>query len=240
MRVLGNLDEINRPSNSRLPRVRTTQAAYNYRFGPTVDQLVLIKNARLAPNWYGRATLGYFELQYAGLSGEVLWKPVDSRLGIGAELNWVQLRATDGRFGFESHNTRSGEIPHVNGHVSAYYEFNNGFLGKVHAGRYLAGDWGATLEVSREFNNGWLIGAFATKTNVSSTDFGEGSFDKGFFFRIPFSWILGNETKRGYSNLIRPIQRDGGQRVVVPGRLYETVRQPHRANVAASWGKFWK
>ncbi|MEO0752772.1 MAG: YjbH domain-containing protein [Pseudomonadota bacterium] len=240
VRLFGNLRDINRPSNSQLPRVRTTIAAYNYRFGPTIDQLTLTKFARIAPDFYGRATVGYFELQYAGVSGEVLWKPVDSRLALGVELNWVHLRDSNQEFGFDSHTTRGGTIPHVNGHMSAYYEFNNGFQANVHAGRYLAGDWGATLEVSREFNNGWLIGAFATKTNVSSQQFGEGSFDKGFFFRVPFAWILGNETKRGYSNLIRPIQRDGGQRVVVPGRLYATVTEPHRANVAASWGKFWK
>lgn len=240
IRVLGNLRDINRPSNSQLPFVRTTIAAYNYRFGPTIDQLTMTKFARLAPDFYGRATIGYFELMYAGVSGEVLWKPVDSRLGIGMELNYVQLRDSDQDFGFESHTTPGGVIPHVNGHVSAYYEFQNGYQANVHAGRYLAGDWGATLEVAREFNNGWMVGAFATKTNVSSTEFGEGSFDKGFFFRIPFSWILGNETKRGYSNLIRPIQRDGGQRVNVPGRLYDVVREPQRANVVSSWGKFWK
>ncbi|MEL7205695.1 MAG: YjbH domain-containing protein, partial [Pseudomonadota bacterium] len=110
----------------------------------------------------------------------------------------------------------------------------------VHAGRYLAGDWGATFEFSREFNNGWQIGAFATFTDVSAEQFGEGSFDKGLFFRIPFSWIIGTETKRGYSNIIRPVQRDGGQRVIVPNRLYDIVSEPHRANVASSWGKFWK
>ena len=33
------------------------------------------------------------------------------------------------------------------GHVSAYYEFGNGFVGQVDAGRYLAGDNGATRMV---------------------------------------------------------------------------------------------
>ncbi len=240
VRVLGNLGEIDRPVNSQLPFVRTTIAAYNYRFGPTIDQLTLTKLARIAPDVYGRASIGYFELMYAGVSGEVLWKPVDSRLALGVELNYVQLREQDQRFGFASHTTPGGTIPHVNGHVSAYYELNNGYQANVHAGRYLAGDWGATFEFSREFNNGWQIGAFATFTDVSAEQFGEGSFDKGLFFRIPFSWIIGTETKRGYSNIIRPVQRDGGQRVIVPNRLYDIVSEPHRANVASSWGKFWK
>lgn len=240
IRVIGNLDNSNRPSNSLLPRVRTTINQYFRNDGLTLDQLTLAKYARLGPDWYGRATVGYFELQYAGASVEVLWKPVDSRLALGAEVNYVQLRDTDVGFGFASHTTVSGVIPHVNGHVSAYYSFAKGYQANVHAGRYLAGDWGATLEFSRQFNNGWVVGAFATQTDVSASQFGEGSFDKGLFFEIPFGWLLGTETKRSYGTVLRPIQRDGGQRVNVPGRLYETVREPHRPNVAASWGKFWK
>lgn len=240
IRVIGNRSGGNQPSNSRLPRVRTTQGDFIDNSGPTLDRLTLTKYARLAPDFYGRATAGYLELQYAGVSGEVLWKPVDSRLALGAEINYVQLRDSDGGFGFDSHRTPSGTIPHVNGHLSAYYDFNHGFQANMHAGRYLAGDWGATLEVSREFNNGWIIGAFATKTNVSSTDFGEGSFDKGFFFSVPLGWFLGTENKRVYRDVLRPIQRDGGQRVEVKGRLYEVISEGHRENVADSWGKFWK
>ncbi|MEL7255056.1 MAG: YjbH domain-containing protein [Pseudomonadota bacterium] len=240
IRVIGNLDSSNRPSNSLLPRVRTTIGDYFRNDGLTLDRLTLAKYARLGPDFYGRATIGYLELQYAGVSAEVLWKPVDSRLALGAEVNYVQLRDSDVDFGFASHRTPSGTIPHVNGHVSAYYSFNKGYQANIHAGRYLAGDWGATLEFSRTFNNGWVVGAFATQTDVSATQFGEGSFDKGLFFEIPFGWLLGRETKRTYGTVLRPIQRDGGQRVNVPGRLYETVSEPHRPNVAASWGRFWK
>ncbi len=240
IRVLGNLKDINRPANSRLPHVRTPIAAYNYRFGPTIDYLTAAKYARMAPDFYARFTFGYLEMMYAGASGEVLWKPVESRLAVGVELNYVQLREQDQLFGFASHNTPGGVIPHWNGHVSAYYDFNKGYTATVHAGRYLAGDWGATLELGREFSNGWEVGVFATKTNVSSQQFGEGSFDKGLYFSIPYSWILGTEGKKGYSNSIRVIQRDGGQRLSVRGRLYETVRQSQRPNVVKSWGRFWK
>ncbi|MEM1238170.1 MAG: YjbH domain-containing protein, partial [Pseudomonadota bacterium] len=221
VRLFGNLGETRRTNNSQLPYVRTTSAAYTYRYGPTLDQLTLTKFARLGPDFYGRATIGYLELMYAGVSGEVLWKPVDSRLALGIELNYVSLREQDQRFGLASQTTPGGVIPHVNGHVSAYYQFDKGYNATVHAGRYLAGDWGATFEFSREFNNGWRVGAFATFTNVSAEEFGEGSFDKGLFFRVPFSWILGNETKSAYGDVIRPIQRDGGQRLDVSTRLYD-------------------
>jgi peptide/nickel transport system permease protein len=44
-------------------------------------------------------------------------------------------------------------------------------------------------------------------------DFGEGSFDKGMYFKIPFDALLGRNTRGSYSTRVRPIQRDGGQRL---------------------------
>jgi hypothetical protein len=57
------------------------------------------------------------------------------------------------------------------------------------------------------------VGLWATKTNVSAEDFGEGSFDKGMYFRIPFNGLLGASNRSNYSTRLRPIQRDGGQRL---------------------------
>lgn len=240
VKLFGNLNRINRPPNSRLPHVRVNKQYYNTRYGPTIDRLTIAKYARLGKDLYGRFTAGYLEMMYAGASGEVLWKPVESRLALGAEVNFVNPREYDQMFGLRTRQTPGGIIPQWNGHLSAYYQFNNGFEAKVHAGRYLAGDWGATLEVARTFGNGWKIGAFATKTNVSAADFGEGSFDKGIFFTVPLAWAIGLPIKNSYSDTLRPLQRDGGQRVDVSGRLYDMVNQSHRPGVADTWGKFWR
>ncbi len=240
VKLFGNLDHVTRVSNSLMPHVRSNAALYNAKAGPTIDQLTIAKYSRHGPNIYSRLTAGYLEMMYAGVSGEVLWKPVDSRLAFGAEVNFVHPRDFDQLFGLRTRQTPGGVIPHWNGHVSAYYDFQNGFDATVHAGRYLAGDWGATLEVARSFSNGWRFGAFATKTNVSSATFGEGSFDKGIFFSIPLTWLIGQPTRQTYSDTIRPLQRDGGQRLNVDGRLYDVVNDAHRPSVAESWGKFWR
>ena len=58
-----------------------------------------------------------------------------------------------------------------------------------------------------------MVGLWATKTNVSAADFGEGSFDKGMYFSIPFSEILRSDRRNTLRLGIRPIQRDGGQRL---------------------------
>ena len=61
---------------------------------------------------------------------------------------------------------------------------------EINYGKYLAGDKGFTFTLSRKYPNGWQIGGFFTRTDASYEDFGEGSFDKGFFIRIPYSGVI--------------------------------------------------
>ena len=69
------------------------------------------------------------------------------------------------------------------------------------------------------------IGAYFTKTNVSATQFGEGSFDKGIIIRIPLGWALPIETQGRFDLNLRPLQRDGGQTLDGDATLYdETFR----------------
>ena len=239
-KVVGNLDEVTRPNNSQLPHVRSDVSRYNQTDEPFLENLTVAKYARLAPDFYGRVTAGYLERMYAGVSGEVLWKPVDSRFALGAEINYAQPRDFDQQFGLRSRDTPGGTIPEFSGHVSAYYDIGAGFHAQVDAGRYLAGDWGGTLTLDREFANGWKVGAFATFTDASAEQFGEGSFDKGIRLTVPLSWVLGRPTTQKAETTIRPLTRDGGQRLEVDGRLYETIRGAHRPEIAKSWGKYWR
>jgi hypothetical protein len=170
---------------------------------------------------------------YAGVSGELLWKPVDSRLALGVELNEVVKRDFDKGFGLRDYQTTTG-------HVSAYYAFDGGYLGQIDAGRYLAEDWGATFSLYREFDNGWLIGAYATLTDVPFETFGEGSFDKGIVLNVPLDYFTGKPVGGSVGGTIQPILRDGGARVVVPGRLYDTVREAQNPVLRNTWGRFWR
>jgi len=104
----------------------------------------------------------------------------------------------------------------------------------------LAGDKGATVSVTREFANGWRIGAFATKTDLSAEQFGEGSFDKGISLSIPITWATGQPTRDRASTTLRSLSRDGGARVDVSGRLYDRVRDAQDAKLYDGWGRFWR
>jgi hypothetical protein len=225
---------------SGLPRVRTDYAQYSREGDPALEYLTLAHYGRPGQNLYSRVTMGYLEAMYAGVSGEILWKPVNSRLALGAELNWVRPRDFDQMFGLRSRVTSSGTIPEFNGHVSAYYAFGNGFHGQLDVGSYLAGDLGATVSLDREFANGWRVGAYATFTDANIDDFGEGSFDKGIRVTIPFGWALGKPARQSNTINIQSLTRDGGARLNVNERLYESVRDYHQPELAREWGRFWR
>ncbi|WP_236938088.1 YjbH domain-containing protein [Frigidibacter mobilis] len=232
-KLIGNLDESTRVSNSVLPRVRSDVVEYDKTEEAEITHLTGEYFFRPGPDLYGRVTAGYLERMFGGVSGEVLWKPVDSRLALGAELNYAVQREFDSGFGFQDYDV-------VTGHASAYYDFGGGYLGQIDAGRYLAGDWGATFALDREFGNGFTVGAFFTLTDVSFDDFGEGSFDKGIRFEIPLSWLAGEPSQRGFATTIRPVTRDGGARLSVRNRLYGLTRDYHAPELQDNWGRFWR
>ncbi|NPD15392.1 YjbH domain-containing protein [Xinfangfangia sp. D13-10-4-6] len=218
-----------------LAHVRSDTRKYNEDSSFAVERATLAWYNHPAANVYTRVTAGYLERMHAGVSGEVLWKPADSALAIGAELNYTKQRDTDGMFGFDQY-----DYSITTGYLSAYYDFGNGYLGQVDVGRYLAGDVGATLTLDREFANGWKVGAFATLTDASSEEVGEGRFDKGLRITVPMNWMLGNPTRQEINQTIRPLQRDGGARVDVEGRLYDTIRDYHSDRIDDQWSRVWR
>jgi hypothetical protein len=170
---------------------------------------------------------------FAGISAEILWAPNDSRLAFGAELNQVVQRDFDQLFGLRDYEVTTG-------HASAYWDLESGYGFQLDAGRYLAGDWGATFTLDRTFDNGWRVAAFATLTDVPFEEFGEGSFDKGIILEIPVSFASGQPDQRVTPVTIRPILRDGGARLDIDGRLYDVVRDAQGPALGDAWGRFWR
>lgn len=231
--LVGNIDERNVANNSVLQHVRSDAALYFKEGDPALERLTADYLFKLAPDVYGRVSAGYFETMFGGLSAEVLWKPVGRKFALGAELNYVKQRDFDQRLGFMDYSV-------VTGHVSAYFDLGRGFEAQVDAGRYLAGDVGATLSVSRTFNNGWKVGGFFTLTDVPFSDFGEGSFDKGITASIPLAALFGQPSRSTSDILIRPLTRDGGARLDIENRLHGLVQNYDRPSIKAGFGKVWR
>ncbi len=156
-------------------------------------------------------TAGILEDMFSGYGMEYLYFKQKTNYAFGLELFNVKKR--DYEWGF-------GHLDYENTTLTANFYYRNygsiPFDMKFSAGEYLAGDFGSTIELSRTFVNGVKFGVFATITDVSKNDFGEGSFDKGIFFNIPI-----------YGNLInytwRPLTKDPGAKLIRNHTLHDLL-----------------
>lgn len=204
--IKNNFD-LKRSPNSVLEHVRTDINKYLVNGSSGIESLYLQKKSNINDEIFYRAYLGILESMYSGLGLEVLYQPFKSRLAVGGTINKVFKRDFERDFKLLDYKTTTGFL-------SLYYAspfYNYDFA--IHIGKYLARDTGATIEMRRTFDSGFSVGAFATFTNVSAADFGEGSFDKGLYFKIPFDSFLPNNQRGSYSAFIRSLQRDGGQKL---------------------------
>lgn len=231
--LAGNIDQATRQSNSKLPHVRSDWVLYAQQSDLELNHLTAEYIWQPRKDVFARVTGGYLEPMYGGISGEILWYPVGSRLALGGEMNWTRQRDFDMLLDFRDYNVTTG-------HASIYYDVGSEYRAQVDVGRYLAGDWGATFTLDREFNNGFKVGGFFTLTDVPFEEFGEGSFDKGITLEIPLTWFTGKPSKQVVGQVIRPVYRDGGARLNVRNRLYQHTRKQRGTRLASQWGRYYK
>ncbi|MBA0361328.1 YjbH domain-containing protein [Stenotrophomonas maltophilia] len=210
--VINNYDKFRYDAPSNVPRVRTDIRRYLNTSDLTMPNLQFNIAGRLGKDLYGIAYAGYLEWMYAGVGGELLYRPMGESWAVGANLNHLRQRDFNQHFGLRDYRITTG-------HATLYYSFDaqERVVGSLSVGRYLAGDYGATINVARVFDNGMSMGAYVTKTDMSARDFGEGSFDKGIYFSIPFDSILPRSTRGSATINWAPLIRDGG---AMMGRKY--------------------
>ncbi len=201
------------PENTFTAQVRSDVKQYLL----NMDKGILIGRAQLdyhitpKNNHHLMFTGGILEDMFSGYGGEYLYFLPNSNYSFGVELFKVKKR--DYYWGF-------GNLDYENTTLTANFYYRNygtvPFDMKISAGEYLAGDVGTTIEFSRTFRSGVRFGAFATFTDVSTEEFGEGSFDKGIFFNIPI-----------YGNLInytwRPLTKDPGAKLNRRNTLHDLL-----------------
>lgn len=207
--LYNNIDSLSRVSSSILPHVRSDSLRYLQDGQNGLQNLFIEKRDTFAiqPQLHYRIFGGVLEDMYSGIGGEIMYQPHASRLAFAVSGAYAKQRDYDGSLAHLDYKVLTGHASMY--WATPYYNYDMA----VHVGRYLAKDVGATLEIRRTFDNGWQVGLWATKTNVSAQDFGEGSFDKGMFFRIPFDSFFQTGKKSAFKTRIRPIQRDGGARL---------------------------
>jgi len=227
LRLIDNFDRFNFPGHSELPRVRTYIREYVTSSRFTLPRLQVTHARHLGGNHYASVYAGLLESMYGGVGAEWLYRPFGRSWSFGVDINHVQQRGFRQDFSFRDYRVTTG-------HATLNWDtgWNDVHL-KLQAGRYLAGDHGATLDISRTFRNGTSIGAWATLTDVPFAVFGEGSFDKGIYIRIPFDAMLPISTS-GVANLSwQPLTRDGGARLNRSDTLFDLTQA--RSGRALFW-----
>ncbi|MEJ2767028.1 YjbH domain-containing protein [Photobacterium sp. MCCC 1A19761] len=212
------------PDGTDLKRVRTLVRQYINDHPVRVNNLQLTWMDRLGDNWYSQAYAGYLEMMFGGVGGEILYRPFDSNWAVGIDANYVIQRDPDSQLGFFTEDVQFDPITNrnyrvqtgaVTGHATLYYqprwEWLPNTLFKVSAGQYLTEDKGITVDFSKQFDSGVIVGAFAAKTNLSAEEFGEGSYNKGFYISIPFDVMTVKPSTNRATISWLPLSRDGGQ-----------------------------
>ena len=209
-----NFDDLIYPPVDTYPaQVRSDVKEYLKNF----DQGVIIGRAQfdyhLSPkkNNHIMLSAGILEEMFSGFGVEYLYFEEKSNFAFGVEIFDVVKRDYKMKFGTLDYKNTTGS-------VNFYYRNFNiiPFDAKISYGEYLAGDEGVTFEFSRSFLNGTKFGVFASFTDVSSKQFGEGTFDKGIFFNIP---VYGNFINYSW----RPLTKDPGAKLNRKNSLHDLL-----------------
>lgn len=216
--LIDNYNTFKYTAPSNLPRVRTYLREYLTSSDITMPNLQLTHTGKISDNQYFSAYAGYLETMFAGVGAEWMYRSLDSPVAFGIDINQVRQRDFAQDFGLREYKI-------VTGNASLYIDTGwNDVLAYVSAGRYLAGDTGVTIEMSRVFQNGVRFGGYFTKTNVSAAQFGEGSFDKGLYVSIPFDAMLTKSSNKIGYFIWKPLIRDGGAKLGREVQLYDMTR----------------
>jgi len=206
------------PPPTGLQPVRTDIRQYMTQSIGTMPNLQLTNTGKLADNHFVSAYAGYLEMMFAGVGGEYLWRPTNSKVAVGVDANRVRQRQFNVWTSMQNYAVTTG-------HLTTYWDTGiQDILVKASYGKYLAGDIGGTLDVSRVFANGVKIGGYATRTNVDYAQFGEGSFDKGIYVSVPFDAFFARHSDSTANLLFTPLIRDGGAMLFRKYRLYDMTR----------------
>lgn len=218
--IVNNFSDITYNPDSVMRHVRTDIVKYLQEDDIHINRMQLDYIWSPYKEIYTKITAGILEPMYGGLGGEFLYIPFDKNYSIGYEIFYVKQRAFNKRFNFQKYNT-------ITGHINFGLRFAKGIQSNLSYGRYLARDDGFTLDLSRSTKSGFKAGIYFTRTNVSAEVFGEGSFDKGFYFQIPID-LLSNKYSSEYSTFkISPLTRDGGAKLIhdkdLKGLIYNST-----------------
>ncbi len=229
--IYDTFNDLSNPSQSTIPHVRSDIQDYLEQGKNNIQRMQLEYFSSPYDDVYLRADFGILEEMFAGYGGELLYRPFNRRFSYGLTLHRVFQRGYPQRFSLRDYRTTTG-------HLGIYTDLPGQVNAQILVGKYLAGDKGATIDLSRRFSTGFTIGVFATKTNLSSEEFGEGSFDKGFYFSIPVKLFYSDYRSGNISFGLHPLTKDGGALLNQHNALFSLLGDTNFNAIERDWSNF--
>jgi hypothetical protein len=198
----------------------------------TLDRSFLSWMHTIKQDFHLAVTAGYLEEMYAGLGGEVLYRPFDSPLAIGAEFWRVQKRDPASFLALGIKND-----PTYTGHLNLYYDVPDTDITLfAKAGKYLGNDLGGTAGIETTFGDVKLRG-HVTATNKRDLDvFGK---DTSLYAGLQLSLPLGNIPYVPQGSAARfkfePMGRDAGQALDKHVSLYAITEPMSYRHLGRNW-----
>lgn len=230
--ALQNFEKIREYRPAAILPVRSNVDAFAQR-RLLLDQSFLSFTHSLSPSIHTGVAAGYLEEGYAGLGGEVLVRPLGSRLAAGAELWQVFKRDPDTSLamGFSGDHVLSG-------HLNMWYDLPYQDLTlKASLGRFLAQDFGGQLSLQKTYDNGVSVEGFVSVSDYADLDLFGGTSHAyhGIRVSVPLGAPLHRNVTHSVKTEIVPIGRDTGQRLVSPLDLYETTTVFSYPHIRDNW-----
>jgi hypothetical protein len=184
---------------------------------------------------YTRLSAGILEIQYTGVDAEVAKPLFGGRILVGLSGSAVKKRDPKSPFRFKENDYKDYyttgffnarlSIPELDANID------------MKAGRFLAGDNGVRVTVSKSFG-GVVLSAWysVSDTSIFKDSFNQGYHDKGIAVSIPIWLFLGRDSRTSYSYALSPWTRDVAQDIAHPGDLFDFIGRSVKVYLEKDWG----
>jgi hypothetical protein len=178
-------------------------------------------------------TAGLLEKMYGGVGGEIIYRPFGKRYALGADIWRVASRNPFSTLGMDLYDDNR-----TTGHLNFWYELpDQKSTLFANIGQYLGTDFGATLGMETQFDNGAKLKAFVTGSDQKEISIfgGESQFHAGLNLTFPLGNIPYIPDGSEIRTSIQPIARDTGQKLNKPVDLYNITEPMSYRAISQSW-----
>lgn len=199
----------------------------------SIENAYIGYNHSFTPALHASITAGHLDESNAGIGGELLYRPFDSRLAFGADLWRVSHR-----LGGSLMNAGLRGDAQITGHASIWYDpphYDTTF--KAQAGHFLGGDSGLTFAIQKYFENGAKLTADISVSNQA--DYGLFGGTSNTYHRVSLTLPIGSAryipNESTIKTNIASIGRDTAQSLNKPIDLYEMTENMSLRHIAKHW-----